>query len=366
MSRVLQQLGEISVEEFLRDYWQQKPLLIRQALPGFTSPLSPDELAGLSLEDEIESRIVLENHRGSPWQLRCGPFAEDAYQDLPERNWTLLLQALDHYIPELTELLQRFRFLPSWRLDDIMASYAVDGGSVGPHYDHYDVFLLQGLGKRHWQIGQYCDQHSELLPGTPLNILREFEPSASWVLEPGDMLYLPPKLAHWGIAQGECITYSVGFRAASEAQLVEEFFQAIEGGFTEFQRYGDAAIKQRPHASEINRDDIARVQAIIEKRLKPNATQTAEWFGRWVSECKYPDQALVTVEAIAVVGADQMPLLKSPDARFAFYRIDAEQALLFVNGQSFHCRAELACAIAESDIIDTDILALDEQAGTLL
>lgn len=145
-------LGGLSAETFLREYWQRKPLLIRQAFPGFETPLSPDELAGLALEDEIESRIVLE-HGAHPWELRRGPFTEEDFRTLPERDWTLLVQSVDQFVPEVGELLKAFRFLPSWRLDDIMISYAAPGGSVGPHYDNYDVFLLQGHGRRRWKLG---------------------------------------------------------------------------------------------------------------------------------------------------------------------------------------------------------------------
>ncbi|WP_160327298.1 cupin domain-containing protein, partial [Pseudomonas citronellolis] len=139
----LQLLGGLTPREFMRDYWQKKPLLVRQAIPGFESPISPDELAGLALEDEVESRIVLE-HGEHPWELRRGPFAEDAFSQLPEKDWTLLVQAVDQFVPEVAELIEDFKFLPKWRIDDVMISYAAPGGSVGPHFDNYDVFLLQG------------------------------------------------------------------------------------------------------------------------------------------------------------------------------------------------------------------------------
>src|SRR5690606_35155678 len=174
--------GGMSAEEFLRDYWQKKPLLIRQAFPDFESPLSADELAGLSLEEEVESRIVLELG-ATPWELRHGPFTEDDYRTLPERDWTLLVQAVDQFVPEVAELLQAFRFLPSWRLDDVMISYAAPGGSVGPHFDSYDVFLLQTQGHRRWKIGQMCEADSPLLEHPDLRILSEFEQQQEWVLE---------------------------------------------------------------------------------------------------------------------------------------------------------------------------------------
>ena len=166
----LQLLGGLTAREFLRDYWQKKPLLVRQAMPGFESPISPDELAGLALEEEIESRLVIE-HGERPWELRRGPFAEDAFSQLPERDWTLLVQAVDQFVPEVAELLEQFKFLPKWRIDDVMISFAAPGGGVGPHFDNYDVFLLQGFGKRRWQIGQMCNAGSPLLEHADLKIL---------------------------------------------------------------------------------------------------------------------------------------------------------------------------------------------------
>ena len=157
----LQLLGGISAREFMRDYWQKKPLLVRQAFPDFISPIDPDELAGLALEEEVESRIVLE-HGAHPWELRRGPFTEDTFAELPEKDWTLLVQAVDQFVPEVAELLENFRFLPSWRIDDVMISFAAPGGSVGPHFDNYDVFLLQGHGQRNWKIGQMCSSDSSL------------------------------------------------------------------------------------------------------------------------------------------------------------------------------------------------------------
>ena len=198
-------LGDMAAEDFLRDYWQKKPLLIRQAFPDYENPLSPDELAGLALEEEVESRIVLTQGK-SPWELRRGPFAEDDFKTLPERDWTLLVQAVDQFVPDIADLISAFSFLPSWRVDDVMVSYAAPGGSVGPHFDNYDVFLLQTHGRRRWKIGQTCSPASPLLEHPDLRILENFEQQQEWVLEPGDMLYIPPGVAHYGIAEDDCST----------------------------------------------------------------------------------------------------------------------------------------------------------------
>ena len=167
-------LGKLAPQDFLDKYWQKKSLLIPKAFPDFKSPITADELAGLSLEEEVESRIILE-HGNTPWELRQGPFSEDSYSALPDSHWTLLVQAVNHWVPEVQELLKHFNFIPSWRFDDIMISYATDGGSVGPHYDQYDVFLLQAEGKRHWQVGPVYNEQAPTLSGTPLHILSEFE-----------------------------------------------------------------------------------------------------------------------------------------------------------------------------------------------
>ena len=185
----LEILGGISAEVFLRDYWQKKPLLIRQAIANFESPLEGNDLAGLSLEEMVESRIVLE-HGETPWQLKHGPFDDDTYSSLPERDWTLLVQAVDQFSPEVAAVLEHFQVLPNWRIDDVMIGFAVPGGSVGPHYDNYDVFLLQAEGQRTWKVGQMCNSESPLLAHPDLRILDGFEQTDEWVLEPGDMLYL--------------------------------------------------------------------------------------------------------------------------------------------------------------------------------
>lgn len=283
-------LGHLTVEEFLRDYWQQKPVLIRNAMPDFEPLLPADELAGLSLEDDIESRLIIEEGKSGPWEIRKGPFTEDDYRSLPENKWTLLVQAVDQYLPEAADLLEHFRFLPSWRIDDLMISYAVDGGSVGPHYDQYDVFLLQAEGQREWRIGQMCSEQSSILKGPALRILANFEETERWVLNPGDMLYLPPQLAHYGISQGECMTYSIGFRAPSAAELLERTIDAVLPTLTEDQRYSDPSITQQAHTSEIGEGAIKRLRALLTGTLNNDAL-LAETLGQLLTESKYPEQA---------------------------------------------------------------------------
>ncbi len=212
--------GDISIEEFLRDYWQKKPLLVRNAFPDFEAPVGADELAGLSLEEDVESRLVIQSPDGTDWQIQHGPFDDDTFENLPESHWTLLVQAVDHWVPEASEIIEQFRFIPNWRYDDLMVSFASQGGGVGPHYDNYDVFLIQTQGKRRWEVGGFFDQNSPRRPDTPVMIMTEWEPEHNCVLEPGDMLYIPPQVGHKGIGECDvCSTYPVGFRAPQHGAI---------------------------------------------------------------------------------------------------------------------------------------------------
>lgn len=330
----LQVLGGISAREFLRDYWQKRPLLIRQAIPGFVSPISPDELAGLSLEEEVESRLVIE-HGEQPWELRRGPFTDETYQNLPERDWTLLVQAVDQFVPEVAELLEHFRFLPSWRIDDVMISYAAPGGGVGPHFDNYDVFLLQGYGKRRWRIGQMCDSASPLMKHPDLRILADFQDSDDWVLEPGDMLYLPPRLAHLGTAVDECMTYSVGFRAPSAAEVLTHFTDFLAQFLPDEERYGDADISPCDDPSQIQIDALERLKALIQEHMGDERLLLT-WFGQFMTEPRYPELVAGTEipEEELLAGLQEGAILiRNPSARLAWSEMDGD-LVLFASGQS--------------------------------
>jgi 50S ribosomal protein L16 3-hydroxylase len=214
-TRPLALLGGLTPATFMKRHWQKKPLLVRGAIDAFQPLLARGELFELAQRDEVESRLVARS--GSRWQFRRGPFRRRALPPLARPNWTLLVQGVDLHDARAHELLSQFRFVPQARLDDLMISYASDGGGVGPHFDSYDVFLLQAQGRRRWRIGRQDDL--SLVPGLPLKILANFVPQEEYVLEPGDLLYLPPRYAHDGIAQGECQTYSIGFRAPARGEL---------------------------------------------------------------------------------------------------------------------------------------------------
>ena len=214
-------LGGLSPHTFMRRHWQKKPLLVRQAVPGGAALVSRAQLFALAGFDEVESRLVV--HGATGWALRQGPLKRSALPPLKQRRWTLLVQGVDLHVPAARALLDRFRFVPDARLDDLMLSYATDGGGVGPHVDSYDVFLLQVQGRRRWRIGRA--RRPELVPDVPLKILANFEAEQEWLLEAGDMLYLPPGWAHDGVAEGECLTCSIGFRAAGRDEIARDVLQ---------------------------------------------------------------------------------------------------------------------------------------------
>lgn len=227
-------LGGISPQVFMKKYWQKKPLLIKQAVPGVVPPISRPELFELAAQDDVESRLVVQGGpaRGKKpapeWSLLHGPFERSRLPKLSQPKWTLLVQGLDLHVPAAHDILQQFRFVPDARLDDLMISYATDGGGVGPHYDSYDVFLMQVHGKRRWRIGPL--NNADLLPDMPVKILADFEPTEEYVLEPGDMLYLPPRWGHDGIAEGECMTCSIGFRVPETTELAREVLVRLTEG----------------------------------------------------------------------------------------------------------------------------------------
>ena len=219
-------LGGLSPQDFMRRHWQKKPLLVRQAVTGGIDLVSRTQLVALAAHDEVESRLIV--YRAGRWMLRQGPLPRAALPPFKQPHWTLLVQGLDLHLPAARALLDLFRFVPDARLDDVMMSFATDGGGVGPHVDSYDVFLLQARGRRRWRIGR--TRQPELMPDVPLKILSNFVPEQEWLLEPGDMLYLPPGWAHDGVAEGECMTCSIGFRAAGREELAREVVQRMLDG----------------------------------------------------------------------------------------------------------------------------------------
>lgn len=281
MEKNITLLGDMSVKEFLRNYWQKKPLLIRAAIPGFDGLLDPKQLIALACTPEALARLVV--HQRGQWHLEQGPFKATDFSKLAKTKWTLLVQGVNHVLPQAAALLKCFNFIPHARLDDLMVSYAPKEGGVGPHFDSYDVFLLQGLGHRRWQIAEQKDQ--TLIEGAPLKILQNFTPEQEWVLEPGDMLYLPPHWAHNGIAEDDCMTYSIGFRAPSHQELGEQFLIHLQDNLCLDGFYTDPALKPQHHPSEISADMLQQVAHAIEQ-IKWGSEDIANFLGCYLSEPK--------------------------------------------------------------------------------
>ncbi|MGX7896566.1 JmjC domain-containing protein [Tsuneonella sp. HG222] len=346
--------------QFLRESWQKQPLLIRNPWRHWTNPLEPDELAGLACEPEIEARLI-RNEGPASWTLEHGPLAPDRFGELGECPWTLLVQAVDHHVPAVAALLEPFRFVPNWRIDDVMVSYAVDGGGVGAHFDQYDVFLVQGLGRRRWRIGALCDDTAPLLPHDGLRLLAEFEPVAEWILEPGDILYVPPGVAHEGVAVGDdCMTYSIGFRAPSRGDLLSGWTDRVLDALGEDDRYADPDPARQANPGEISAEALDRLQALAVGALA-DRSGFAEWFGEYTTAPKNdlldwrPDQPM-TPEELRVLTAGGAWLERNPASRYAFIRQVDESILLFVDGATWRCAGDLAdlaqrlCAAPEIEI----------------
>lgn len=357
--------GDITQVQFLAEYWQKKPLLIRNAFPNFESPIEPDELAGLALEEEVEARLILENGANGKWELQNGPFTEETFQSLPAEKWSLLVQAADQWVPEVNQLLANFNFIPSWRLDDLMISFAPKGGSVGPHYDNYDVFLIQAHGQRHWQVGPKCSDKTAIRKDTQLRILEEMEVTDEWTLNPGDMLYLPPLYAHNGVAQNDCMTFSVGFRAPSEANILQGFTDHIIEHLTEDARYTDANLSDASIQTALIDDaSIERLKAIINKHLN-NEAALKSWFAQYMTESKYPDlhdalEEPLEWKDIESFFNESSLLCQNETTRWAYFKEDGTTKL-FVNAEQVPLNnstknQQLAEILANSPILDTNEL----------
>ena len=292
-------LGTLSTTRFIEQHWQKEPALIRQALALPAALIDVDELAGLACEDDVEARLVQSDARQLHWQCEDGPFDEARFAALPDSHWTLLVQGVDTHEPLIKALLDHFAFLPRWRIDDIMLSYAVDGGGVGAHFDYYDVFLLQLQGKRRWQLGQRCDGATPLRDDAPLKLLKEFHPRDEYVLEAGDMLYLPPGVAHCGTALGDdCVTASIGYRSPSPRALAERTLETLAANLSVNPGYRDTAAAIDTDPFRINPAAMSLVHAMGETIVEAiggkrgsarPSTAICRAFGAQVTESRHPD-----------------------------------------------------------------------------
>ncbi len=320
-------LGGLTPAQFLREYWHKKPLVIRQALPAFTPPISREALFSLATRDDVESRLI--THGDQDWQLRNGPFPELAatYRGI----WTLLVQGVNLHNEAADAVLRQFRFLPDARLDDLMISYATDGGGVGPHFDSYDVFLLQAHGQRHWRIS--AQQDLRLKDGMPLKILENFMPEQEFVLDPGDMLYLPPHYAHDGVAVGECMTYSIGFRAPSFQELGETFLQFMADSIDLPGRYADPDLAPTTRPAEISGAMLDSITNELNKVQFTKEDMTI-FLGEYLSEPKPnvffepPEQPLTFARFTARAKKRGVQLARKTRMLYRHKHV-------FINGESF-------------------------------
>lgn len=331
-------LDNFDIELFLAEYWQQKPLLIRAGFADFNNPLEPDELAGLACEEDIESRLIISS---DGYKMTNGPFDADDFAALENKIYTLLVQAVDHHIAQVSALLDPFRFIPNWRIDDIMVSYANKGGGVGPHFDQYDVFLVQGLGQRRWQIGQTCNADTALLPHDDLRLIADFQMADEWVLDAGDILYVPPMVAHNGVsASDDCMTYSVGFRAPSQSELIAGYCDHWLDELSEGNdiRYRDLRMNKDDHSGEISKEVIDALHILMMDKLR-NRDDFAQWFGRYNSETKYPHLTPQVTEIENGFIHNGASIVRNPASRFS-YIVQENKIILFVDGQQYICTPE--------------------------
>ncbi|HOY70355.1 MAG TPA: cupin domain-containing protein [Methylotenera sp.] len=352
-------LNHLTPAQFLAEYWEKKPLLIKQAIPNFKGLLTPDELAGLACEADVQARIV--TFKKGKWSAKHGPFDEDDFAKLPEKttpenNWTLLVQSVNHFLPEAAALLQQFDFIPHARLDDLMVSYAPNGGGVGPHFDSYDVFLLQGQGKRLWRISEQTDL--TLVEGAPLRILKQFDTAQEWLLEAGDMLYLPPHLAHWGIAVSDgaqdCMTYSIGFRAPKNQELATEFLGFLQDKLNQDALqiagiYQDPDLTLQTHAAEISKEMISKVSANLEKlqwqKMLNDGALVGEFLGTYLSEPK----SHVVFEKNKKISLAQF----AEKIQLQGLALDFKSQMLFVNATFYLNGESFTCANASANLLKT-------------
>ena len=359
-------------EEFLRDYWQKRPLLIRNAFPGYVSPIEPEDLAGLACEDGVLARLIEHDKANDAWTVRHGPFAEDDFPGLPDHDWTLLVQDVDKWDADIRALLAHFGFLPRWRIDDVMVSFAATGGSVGAHVDQYDVFLLQAQGERRWQIDAGANPPLDFRNDVDIKLLREFHPTHDWVLQPGDMLYLPPGVPHHGVAESPCLTFSVGMRAPAAAELLGDYADTLAADAPDELRYADPDLALPGDAGEIDDAAMQRVEAALHQLRMDDPDRFGDWFGSFITTYRSAvlpaaDDNPVPRPALEPALAGGTRLWRHPWSRMAWRRAhdgsNADAARLYAGGTAYPLGVDDARRLAAADSIDGGLYAGLGQAG---
>ena len=357
----------ITEQIFLDEYWQKQPLLIRQAFPDFETPLPADELAGLALEDDIPARLITRNKSGG-FSLEHGPFTEECMTSLPESDWSLLITDIEKHLPEFIAYLQPFRFIPDWRIDDLMISYAPHGASVGAHVDEYDVFLLQGSGVRRWNIDSRSNTEHEMRSDGDLKILANFKSTDSWDLSPGDMLYLPPGMAHHGVAEGDlCTTWSIGFRAPRLPDFTTRMAELLSEQMSP-ERYKDTKLSPSP-PGEISSASIERFKDIWAQATQLTDREFATLLGRFLTESNSlsPSNDHQSEVAIDTEDNGNLTLQKAPFSRFAWVSSPSGHATLFVDGEAYPCDKSIACELcASSQFVSLGRQQLTHEVNSLM
>jgi 50S ribosomal protein L16 3-hydroxylase len=312
--------ADFNRREFLERYWQKEPLLIRQLVPQLVDPLTPEELAGCACEELVESRVITEFETEN-YALRNGPFEENDFTSLPSTRWTLLVQAMDQWFDEVADLRKQFDFIPSWRVDDVMISFACKNGGVGPHFDNYDVFLLQGQGQRKWRLGQRCDDATPLRKSTELRLLESFETTEEFILNPGDALYVPPRIAHWGISLDDSLCYSIGFRAPSHSEMIEGFSDFLIQRSASSERFEDPITSPPEDPAKIPTSSLTASFHALRAKLD-NEPLFRQWFGCHVTQPKYPE-LIARIDRSSEKRVDKILKLaenirQNPSSRFAY------------------------------------------------
>lgn len=361
MSQTLAVLGGITAEQFLTEYWQKKPLLVRNALPEIKNLLEPTDVMELALDENINARLIKQKDKDpNHWSVKSSPLMKADFQKMP-KLWTLLIQAVDHYSFDLAELWKKFPFIPQWRRDDIMVSYAPKGGSVGKHFDFYDVFLVQGHGHRRWQLGQMCDADSEIVAGQPLKLLPEIQIHFDEILAPGDLLYVPPGLAHYGVAEDDCLTYSFGFRMPNVAEMMDRVSdkfavdQLLKNPLTDILREKVTSVGQ------ISQTELEYLKTKLLAQLQ-NPAVLEDALMSLMSESKYPEN-IPEAEAIGSGDLEQAldqgySLMLEPASRLLYTEVESK-LLFWANGEGICISDDFAPLLKQ--LADGNLILLDEK-----
>ncbi|MFP5065958.1 JmjC domain-containing protein [Acinetobacter pittii] len=365
MTEPLTVLGGITAEQFLAEYWQKKPLLVRNGLPEIIGLLQPQDVQELALEEHTSARLIRQKDKNpNEWHVKSSPLTKGDFQKLP-KLWSILVQAVDHYSFDLSELWKKFPFIPQWRRDDIMVSYAPKGGSVGKHFDFYDVFLVQGHGHRRWQLGQMCDVNTAFVPNQPLKLLPEIDVQFDEVLAPGDLLYVPPGIAHYGVAEDDCLTFSFGFRMPNVAGMMERISDQFSANILLQNPVVDIARKQMSQIGEINSTELSYLKDLVLAQLQDSTALDAAIMS-YMSEPKYPDNIPepdeIEADDLQEILHEGYEVLLEPASRLLYTESDGILSF-WGNGEAL-CIAETFAPKLKA-IADGESLAFDSEFNEL-